>query len=191
MNNGKGNMILLTVMSIATLLVAVVGATFAYFGALIKGGNTSPTFEITSGTLSTEYNGSANIDAGFVSTGEIIGSKEISVTGIVTGSNNYKYDISLDITNNTYSDGELFYTITSTNESSNGSPVASTSEPIAIPTGSNTIAIGTGIFAGPTTSGLKHKYVVNIMRNASVDESMEKSFNAKFYVAQSTSQSKK
>lgn len=191
MNSGKGNMILLTIMSIATLLVAVVGATFAYFGALIKGGDTSPTFEVTSGTLSTEYNGNANIDAGFVNTGEVIGSKEIIVTGIVTGSNNFKYELTLDITNNTYADGELFYTITSTNESSNGQTIATTTEPIAIPTGANIISIGNGVFAGPTTSGLKHNYTVNIVRNASIDQNMDKAFNAKFYVAQSATQSKK
>lgn len=191
MNSGKGNMVLLTVMSIATLLVAVVGATFAYFGALIKGGEASPTFEITSGTLSTEFNGMANIDAGFVNTGEVIGTKEIYVTGIVTGSNNFKYEVTLDVINNTYVDGELFYTITSVNESSNGQTIAASTEPIAIPSGTNTIAIGTGVFAGPTTAGLKHKYVVNIVRNASVDQNIEKSFNAKFYVSQSASQSKK
>lgn len=30
-NNNKGSIILLTIISVATLLVAVVGATFAYF----------------------------------------------------------------------------------------------------------------------------------------------------------------
>ena len=191
MNSGKGNMVLLTVMSIATLLVAVVGATFAYFGALIKGGDASPTFEITSGTLSTEYNGNSMIEAGYVNTGEAIGSKEIAITGKVTGSNNYKYEVTLDVKDNTYLEGELFYTITSINESSNGQTIASTTEPIAIPTGTNTIAIGTGVFAGPTTSGLKHNYTINIIRNAAVDQNMDRTFNAKFYVAQSASQSKK
>lgn len=191
MNSGKGNMVLLTIMSIATLLVAVVGATFAYFGALIKGGDASPTFEVTSGTLSTEYNGLATVDAGYVNTGEVIGTKEIYVTGIVTGSNNFKYEVTLDVTNNTYAEGELFYTITSTNESNNGQTIATSTEAVAIPAGTNTIAIGTGVFAGPTTAGLKHKYTINIVRNASVDQDMNKSFNARFYVAQSASQSKK
>lgn len=193
MNSGKGNMVLLTIMSIATLLVAVVGATFAYFGALIKGGDTSPTFEITSGTLSTEYDSatSSTIEAGYVNTGEVIGTKEIYVTGIVTGSNNFKYEVTLDVTNNTYAEGELFYTITSTNESNNGQAIASTTEPIAIPSGVNTISIGSGVFAGPTTAGLKHKYTISIVRNASVDQDTNKSFNARFYVTQSSSQSKK
>ena len=54
MNSGKGNMVLLTVMSIATLLVAVVGGSFWYFGSLIKGWDASPTFVINSGKLSWE-----------------------------------------------------------------------------------------------------------------------------------------
>ena len=99
--------------------------------------------------------------------------------------------MTLDVKDNTYLDGELFYTITSINESSNGQTIASTTEPIAIPTGTNTIAIGTGVFAGPTTSGLKHNYTINIIRNAAVDQNMDRTFNAKFYVAQSASQSKK
>lgn len=190
MNSGKGNMILLTVMSIATLLVAVVGATFAYFGALMTGGESSPTFEVTSGTLSTEYNGNANIINGYVNQGEVIGTKEITVTGVVTGSNNYKYEVLLDVTSNSYDEGELFYTITSTNESNNGTTIVSSTEPVAIPTGANTISLGTGVFAGPTTVGLKHKYFVTITREGQVSENAEKKIEAKFYVSQVVSQTK-
>ena len=192
MNSGKGNMILLTVMSIATLLVAVVGATFAYFGALMTDSGGSPTFEVTSGTLSTVFDlEAATIANGYVNVGEVIGTKEINVTGIVTGSNNYKYEVTLDVTNNTYDEGELFYTIISTNESNNGTTIASTTEPIAIPTGVNTISLGTGVFAGPTTQGLKHKYYVTVSKNGETNQNIEKSFNAVVYVSQASSQSKK
>lgn len=191
MNSGKGNMILLTVMSIATLLVAVVGATFAYFGALMKGNDSSPTFEVTSGTLSTEYNGDANVINGLVNQGEVIGTKEITITGVVTGSNNFKYEVMLDVTNNTYKEGELFYTLISTNESNNGTTIASTSAPIAIPSGANTISIGTGVFAGPTTVGLKHKYYITITRDAKVDDAQDKTFESRFYVSQASNQTKK
>lgn len=184
MSNGKGNMVLLTVMSIATLLVAVVGATFAYFGALMNGSEPSPTFEVTSGTLAVEYNGDANILNGYVNTGEVIGTKDVTVTGIVTGSNNLNYEVTLAIGANTYSDGELAYTITSYNESNNGSTIASTTEPIAIPTGANTISLGSAVFAGPTTSGLSHKYTINIIRTGSQDMNPEQSFNGRFFINQ-------
>ena len=40
-NSKKGNTVLLTVIAVATLLVAVVGATFAYFTASVTGNNTA------------------------------------------------------------------------------------------------------------------------------------------------------
>ena len=184
MGNSKGNMVLLTVMSIATLLVAVVGATFAYFGALMPTGESSPTFEVTSGTLAAEYNGDANIINGNVLQGESIGVKEISVTGIVTGSNNLNYEVTLAISANSYLDGELAYTITSYNESNNGSTIATTTEPVAIPTGATTISLGSGVFAEPTTSGLSHKYTVNIVRVNTADMNPERTFNARLFTNQ-------
>ncbi len=186
MNNGKGNMILLTIMSIATLLVAVAGATFAYFGATIGEGKSSPTIEVTSGTLSTEYDPqiTAQIQNGYVNQGEIIGTKEVVVTGLVTGSNNLNYEVTMTINNNTYLDGELVYTITSVNESNNGSVIASTTEPVSIPTGASTILLGNGVFAGPTTTGLSHKYTITITRVNTADQNIDKSFDAKLFVTQ-------
>lgn len=184
MNNGKGNMILLTVMSIATLLVAVVGATFAYFSATMGKGNTSPTIEVTSGTISTEFNSDSNLVSGYVNPNEVVATREITVTGVVTGSNNLNYEATLVVNNNTYLDGELVYTITSTNESNNGSIITSTTEPVAIPTGASTIVLGNGVFAGPTTAGLSHKYTITITRANQVDQNTDKAFGAKLFVTQ-------
>ena len=161
MNNGKGNMILLTVICIATLLVAVVGATFAYFNIAMKGENTSKTIEVTGGSLSTEYNGDAKI-SGSVNAGEVLGEKSFTVTGVVTGSSNLSYESNLVITNNTYPDDALVYTLVSTNTSNNGVVMVSTSEPVAIKNGASTIVLGTGTFAGPTATGSTHTYVVKV-----------------------------
>lgn len=46
-NGGKNNTILLTVIAIATLLVVVTGATFAYFAAVVRGNNTASSISIT------------------------------------------------------------------------------------------------------------------------------------------------
>jgi len=51
MENKKGTTVLLTVIGIATLLVAVVGATFAYFSASVTGTDTDTDVTITSATL--------------------------------------------------------------------------------------------------------------------------------------------
>ena len=58
----KKNMVLLTVIAVATLLVAVVGATFAYFTA-----------SITNNYNGTGDNGKANIGAGSVSGATVVG----------------------------------------------------------------------------------------------------------------------
>lgn len=52
-NGGKGNTVLLTVIGIATLLVVVVGATFAYFAAVVTGNETASTMKITAAETGT------------------------------------------------------------------------------------------------------------------------------------------
>ncbi|CDB27986.1 unknown [Firmicutes bacterium CAG:582] len=167
MNNGKGNMILLTVIAVATLLVAVVGATFAYFGATINNESETP-IEVTSGTLSVEYDGDSkiNLQSLMSNTETVVATKTFNITGVVTGSNNLNYESSLVVTNNTFGDGELKYTITSTNVTDNGTTFTSTTEPVAIPTGTNTIILGKGLFAGPIVTGATHTYTINIITNS-------------------------
>ena len=93
MNNGKGNMILLTVIAVATLLVAVVGATFAYFGATMNNESETP-IEVTSGTLSVEYDGDSkiNLQSLMSNTETVVATKTFNITGVVTGSNNLNYE---------------------------------------------------------------------------------------------------
>lgn len=50
-DNNRGSMIILTVIGIATLLVAVIGATFAYFTVQIQGNVTETTVQVTSSTM--------------------------------------------------------------------------------------------------------------------------------------------
>ena len=49
--NKKGNTVLLTVIAIATLLVAIVGATFAYFTATVQGNNEASSVVVTTASL--------------------------------------------------------------------------------------------------------------------------------------------
>lgn len=51
MNDKKGNTVLLTVIAIATLLVAIVGATFAYFTASISGNDTASSVIVETASL--------------------------------------------------------------------------------------------------------------------------------------------
>lgn len=54
-NNNKGSMIILTVIGIATLLVAVIGATFAYFTVQIQGNVTETTVQVQSSTMLVQF----------------------------------------------------------------------------------------------------------------------------------------
>ena len=59
MENNKQNTLLLTVISVATLLVAVIGATFAYFTANVNDTETSAVI-LTTATLTINYEGGTN-----------------------------------------------------------------------------------------------------------------------------------
>lgn len=182
MNNGKGSIILLTIIAVCTLLVAVVGATFAYFSVTMTNGESGTTIEVTSGTLSIEYDGDSKMNASNLNPGDVV-TKNITVSGNVTGSTNLYYLTDLEIKNNTYRDGALVYTITSTNTSNNGTTITSTTEPIAIPSGTSTLKLGEGSFAGPTTGSLSHDYVVTIsLVNTGEDQSadLNQTFEANF-----------
>lgn len=188
MNSGKGSTILLTMISVATLLVAVVGATFAYFSATIDGSESQTTIEVTSGTLSTEYNDNRFISKSNLNPGDVLTNKEFTITGVVTGSTNLNYEATLVVKNNTYSTGALVYTLTSVNTSNNGRTIASTSEEVAIPTGASTISLGNGVFAGPTSTGSVHKYILNIkFKNTGADQTADlgKAFDAQVSITQS------
>ena len=49
----KGNTVLLTVIAVATLLVAVVGATFAYFTASVAGNDTASSVVVKTAQIGT------------------------------------------------------------------------------------------------------------------------------------------
>lgn len=184
MNSGKGNMILLTVIAVATLLVSVVGATFAYFNATVPGSESQKTIEVTSGTLFVDTNSSV-VGGNNIAPNATLARRDIKVTGYVTGSTNLNYDAKLVIKENTYANGELVYTITSKNESNNGSTIVATSAPVAIPAGASTINLGSGLFAGPAAKGAKHTYTLNIQYvNEAGETAVDKKFNATISVEQ-------
>ena len=59
-NNNKKHTILLTVIGIATLLVAIVGATFAYFTVQISGNSSTNNVDVTTDTYGIEVTGLDN-----------------------------------------------------------------------------------------------------------------------------------
>ncbi len=109
MENRK-NTILLTVIAVATLLVAVVGATFAYFTA--QGGEAVQTpvkvttANTSNGSFSTggEINITANQEDFYEGAGDKVGSTTgtVTYTASSTAASNFCYTVTFDITSNNF-----------------------------------------------------------------------------------------
>lgn len=183
MNSGKGSTILLLVIGVATLLVAVAGSTFAYFGAMSKDNEESntviPTVESKSGAFLSINDFTSEIKGTNKQFNEDIINKTFTVNGSVVGASNYDYEINLTVKENTYKDGALVYTLVSENVSNNGTTLASTSAPVLIPSGKSTINLGKGLFAGPTENDSVHKYTLKITY-VNNDKSLKPDLEANF-----------
>ena len=133
MSEGKNNTVMLTIIGIATLLIAVVGATFAYFSATLTGISDEKEYTVRSATVGTEFDSGADITAtGIYPKAEAWGTKTFSIKTTSTKGVSTKYRITLVIDDNdttadaTISDGAghikrfqanaLSYTLTATED---------------------------------------------------------------------------
>lgn len=121
MENNKQNTVLLTIIAVATLLVAVVGATFAYFTASNSNGSTS-IITTTSGKMEIKFeDGSNKVDlskTGFTPGDTVLITKSFTLTGTNTsigqvnnGSTNgmdMPYTVDLEYQNG-FTTGQLHY----------------------------------------------------------------------------------
>lgn len=115
MKEGKNNTILLTIIGIATLLVAVVGATFAFFSAQLSGTESASTIIIESGTGgSSGFAGGEEITVNAMyPRDEAWVNKKVTITYTnETGTGTYNYDLGFTYSN-TFQTGSLKYTLTS------------------------------------------------------------------------------
>lgn len=96
MSEGKNNTVMLTIIGIATLLIAVVGATFAYFSAIVKGDDAE--YTVRSATVGTQFDGGSEITAsGIYPKEEPWGTKTFTIKTTATAGVATKYKISLVI----------------------------------------------------------------------------------------------
>lgn len=119
MKEGKNNTVLLTVIGIATLLVAVVGATFAYFSAQLSGteNQSTMTIQASNGGSSTLDGGEAIVVKDIYPRDEAWVNKKIAVTydNTTATSGTYDYNVGLHYTNGYQVVGSSYdiqYTIT-------------------------------------------------------------------------------
>ena len=117
-NNNKTNTLLLTVIAIATLMVAVIGATFAYFTANTSGSETVSTIKMTGGSLTISYaDNSASLSYnptnGSVEPQEAaVIQKAFVLTGTNTTNLKMPYEVYMVVVNNEFSDKALTYELT-------------------------------------------------------------------------------
>lgn len=179
MSEGKNNTVMLTIIGIATLLIAVVGATFAYFSAQLTGTDNEKEYTVRSATVGTEFNGGADITAtGIYPKAEAWGTKTFSIKTTATKGVSTKYKITLVIDDNdttedaTISDGAghvkrfqanaLSYTLTATeaNAASKGTMPTATETQIADP--SKDIVFGDATIYGNDKQEVTQTYTLSM-----------------------------
>ena len=120
MNDNRQNTTLLTVIAVATLLVAVVGSTFAYFTAKNNQGSTSQV-TVTNGTMTIEYgdgtatltsNQGTDIEGKFLPSMEPVFTKTFTITGNNTTALAMPFTVNLKYNTDLKFAGALAYKLT-------------------------------------------------------------------------------
>ncbi len=149
----KSNTVLLTIIAVATLLVAVIGATFAYFSVTVTGNDTATSVIVKTAQLGISY------DSGQAITGENIipgwtANKTFTVTN--TGEVDITYKVKwTNVTNDFANPEQLKYAVAGTVTTGNGT--AGTKAEAQAPTAAGDIV--TGIVIEP---GAVHTYVLTM-----------------------------
>ena len=187
-DNSKTNTLLLTVIGVATLLVAVIGATFAYFTAQVGGGESSTTVKMNAGVLKINFTNGNTVHTteGFEPTKAAVecaesegayycdqdqyspvATKKFTLTGTNTtlASDNMKmpYTIKLVVTKNEFSTGAIKYTLVGTKTGGNAAAgeLAQVADWVDVNTGAaEATVIGNGYFL--PGSDTVHSYDLNI-----------------------------
>lgn len=165
MKERKGNTILLSIIAIATLLVAVVGTTFAYFTAVLSGAETTTQIRVSSGTLGTVFEGGAVISVSNIFPRvEKWHTKTFSIKYTSSAPNGtvLPYTLSWEIDSNTFTAGHLTYTFKKNASSTANGTFATNKDTQTIIPSSGSVALGSGKLLAPTTGEAVHTYDIEI-----------------------------
>ena len=160
---GKGNKVLLTIIAVATLLVSVVGATFAYFTAVLTTGSDEQ-MVIKTAVIGTIFEGGNEIvipnvspqieDKPLEPAGQELGHTKvftITATGSAPEGTENHYKLGMEVVKNTFAAGDLKYSLTynGIRSEANGTP-ATDKEKTDVPTNptdvTQSVDLGTGKF---------------------------------------------
>ena len=148
---------------IISILLIIIGLSYAYFTANISGTESTTTLTVTGGTMNITYSGGPNINiANIFPSSEAKATKNFTVTGNNTTPLTMYYHLNLVIESNNFSYGSLKYKLTPTNTGSNGTVVPSITTMKDIGSGTRSILLGSGTFTGPTGGNKVHNYTLDI-----------------------------
>lgn len=181
MENNNKHTIFLTVVAIATLLIVVVGTTFAYFTSRVTtNGDDETQTVIKSATLGITYEAGAKVVLGTEEQGIFPGA---STTNTFTVKNTGDYDSAVDISwkdlTNDFEGNDLVYTLKRTDE--DGSNEVTVKEETVIPkTGENLLIANETV---PTKKSYRYTIYITF-KETNVDQSVDKgkTFDSKINV---------
>lgn len=175
MDDGKAQTIFLSVIGIATLLVAIVGSTFAWFSITVSGNEKPTDVIITKSTLGqVSFNEGSNIELNNLKPGDYV-KKSFTVSQTdPSASGKITYNIVLNVKNNTLSEG-FTHSLTSSGNSNGGKLVTFGND--IVPTKSK--VIGSGVIEGYEI----HNYEYNIGVDKLVNSNLLKGKSFSGYIS--------
>ena len=188
MDNNKGQTIFLSVIGIATLLVAIVGATFAWFSISVSGNANASSIVVTTAKLgSVEYTDGAAITLTNIKPSEEATTKTFTVANTDSAATEtIEYKIGLVIDTNTLTgvaDGAFTHELSGVSDKESGAGTLVTVAKEAVPTASK--ILGNGSLVGYE----KHTYTYKILfaeTNKDQNAAQGAKFGAKINVALKT-----
>ena len=164
MENNRGQSIFLSVVGVATLLVAIVGATFAYFSITVTGNNTASSIKVDTAVLgNVVFADGTNIDVDNIYPGWYR-TKNFTVSNAQAGATELiTYKINFNVTTNTISSatGGSAFVYSLSGSSNHSGTVVSASNATPPATGVTSQIGSNGVLNGTDT----HTYTFTIVLN--------------------------
>ena len=172
------------IVSLIALVLMAIGITYAYFTADITGKETASTVVVTGGIMQIEYSENSNVILmeNIYPREEAWVTKTITITGTNTTDLQMKYDLGLNVINNTFSH-YLSYDLTLL-EGDNGTPIANVTNKAINGTGYK--RFGIGVFNNANSEVHKYELKIYLKDNNINQNSVQNAvFNAKVVIDES------
>ena len=179
----KGNTVLLTVIAVATLLVAVVGATFAYFTASVAGNDTASSVVVKTAQIGTiTYTNGNEVKLDNAYPGATSETKTFTVAADTSATANVNYSLNwTNVTNGFVNKEDLVYTLTGANSDASNTTTTLVTKTNEVAPSTNTL-IGSSVLK----PGETHTYSLTVkFKETGSDQNanQSKSFTGKIEVS--------